>query len=117
MITRDRQEYIEKNFRIPIDASHPETYWIISLDRESTMPSDEELKQMRSYQEFRVRHTYASSYQEVVLNRKLPNDNGHNTVIYKKSEHGWFFRRLAWENPLLFFPSPTENERILWLKS
>ncbi len=106
MITQEQQEHIEKGFKIPIDAD-----WIISLARESIMPSDEELKQMRSYQEFRVRHTYAESYQEVVLKRELPYDNGHNTVIYKKSERGWLFRRSSWENPLLFFPSPTESER------
>ncbi len=114
MITQEQQEHIEKSFRIPVDTSHPGTYWIISLARESIMPSDEELKQMRSHQEFSVRRTYAESYQEVVLKRKLPYDNGHNTVIFKKSERGWLFRRSSWESPF-FVPSPTENERPLTL--
>ncbi len=109
MITQEQQEYIEKNFRIPVDASLPGNYWIISLARESMKPSDEELKQMQSYQEFSIRRTYAESYQGVVLKRKLPYDPGHNTVIFKKSERGWFFRRLTWESPF-FSPSPTKNE-------
>ena len=114
MITIEQKEYIEKSFKIPIDTDCPGTYWIVSLARESTMPSDEELKQMRSHQEFSVRRTYAESYQEVVLKRKLPYDPGHNTVIFKKSERGWLFRRLTWEGPF-FIPSPTENERPLAL--
>ncbi len=114
MITQEQQEHIEKSFRIPVDTSHPGTYWIISLARESIMPSDEELKQMRSHQEFSVRRTYAESYQEVVLKRKLPYDNGHNTVIFNKSKRGWLFRRLTWEGPL-FIPSPTENKLSLTL--
>ena len=115
MINGERQGYIEKSFRIPVDASRPGSYWIISLARNSELPSDEELKQLRSYQEFSVRRTYAESYQEVVLKRELPYDSGHNTVIFKKSgQRGWLFRRLSWESPL-FIPSLTENERPLAL--
>lgn len=114
MITPEQQGYIEKRFKIPVDTDCPESNWIISLDRESIMPNDEELKQMRSYQEFRVRHTYASSYQEVVLKRELPCQPGHITVTYKKSERGWLFRRSSWESPF-FVPSPTENKRPLTL--
>ncbi len=114
MIVEEQQEYIEKNFKIPLDADCPGFHWIISLSRDSIMPSEEELRQLQSYQEFSVRRTYNRPYQETILKRHLPRDPGHNTVIFKKSEHGWVFRRFTWRSPF-FFPSPIENKRPLAL--
>ena len=84
---------------IPVDSHNPGTYWIISLDRESAMPSEKELARLRSYQEFLIRRVYNETYVEQLLAQPLPKCGGHNTTIFMKSRdraQGWFYRKMTW---------------------
>ena len=101
---------IQEEFRIPVDSFYPGTYWIISLDRNSHMPSDKELRQMASYREFVVRDFYNHNYAEKILAKPLPKDAGHNTMIFRKgserplTDTHWFWRKTTWRDPI-YVPS------------
>ena len=97
---------IQKEFGIPVDSMFPRTYWIISLDRESRLPSDVELAQISSYCEFSTRNIYRPEYAQKIFALPLPKEAGHNTVVFKKgssspsTEKHWFRRKMSWENPI-----------------
>jgi len=110
---------IKEKFKIPVDSFNPGTYWITSLDRESFLPTDGELRQLRSYCEFEVRSYFNERYVNRILEADLPRDNGHNTTIFRKgsakdgTEHDWFYRKMTWRmSGSLYFPSPMDKDYL-----
>ncbi len=105
-------ERIQTNFKIPVDSTWPGTYWIVSLDRLSLMPTVEELEMIRSYCEFVVQDQYRESYRTKIMAKALPKEAGHNTVIFRKgfsvkegAEQHWFFRMINWKEGPTYFPN------------
>ncbi len=114
-LTHEQREHVQQ-FGVPVDSLAPATYWIVSLDAESEMPTDHELRQIRSFCEFKVRRMYLERAAERILTTNaLPREPGHNTVIFRKGwgeKSGvWFYRRMTWRDPV-FCPNPVgENYR------
>ncbi len=107
-MTDEQKKRIEEEFGIPVDHSLClKNYWIVSLSRESELPTDEELKQIHSFLEFIVRDFYTEGHQKVILAKKLSFDDGHNTTILKKEAGSWFFRKMTWYAGPDFAPSMT----------
>lgn len=85
---------------------------IISLDHNSTMPTEKELAMLASYQEFLIRLRLHITNPEKILQMEFPSDQGYNTVIFIKGDHlwdangknGWAYRRMTWEIDPLFSP-------------
>ncbi|MBI3075023.1 MAG: hypothetical protein HYY92_02310 [Parcubacteria group bacterium] len=81
-LTHEQREHVQQ-FGVPVDSLAPATYWIVSLDAESEMPTDHELRQIRSFCEFKVRRMYLERAAERILTTNaLPREPGHNTVIW-----------------------------------
>jgi hypothetical protein len=102
----DQQVEHVKSFRIPVDSSHPMTYWIASLYRHSAMPTDEELRMIWSFIEFEVKRRYNLTYQEKIFAKPFPAEGGHVTKVFRKGSmwtnqpnatEGWVYRRSTWE--------------------
>ena len=112
MLTQEQREHIQGGFKIPVDSFCPATYWIISVDSESNMPTDEELRRLRSYCEFVVGKTYGPNNKRKILEEKdLPREAGYNTTIFRKgnemaenSGDAWFYRQSSWSQGPLFMP-------------
>lgn len=102
-------------FHIPVDCFNPGTYWIICLDRDSFLPTDNELEQLRSYREYIVRGFYDEGHAKRILDLDLPECSGHNTTIFRKGieflgiEGGWSFRKMTWRSGPLYFPNLAEE--------
>ena len=112
-ITPEQKKQIQKKFKIPVDSFIPGTYWIISLDSESQMPTDEEFAQLKSFCEFKVRNWFNERYQKKILEEMaLPKYAGQNTVIFRKGslrdegENSWFYRRMSWVTGPTYIPDP-----------
>jgi hypothetical protein len=110
-------EYIQTNFRIPVDSTWPGTYWIVSLDRVSLMPTDEELGMIASYCAFVVQNIYNEHYQRLIMARDFPKEASHNTAIFRKGspirdgmERHWFYRQISWESGPAYFPDARMDE-------
>lgn len=102
-ITQEQQRHIHENFKIPVDSLNPRTYWITSLDRQSVMPSDEELRQIASYREFVIKSYYNPRYSAKLLEIPIPKDSGNNTTVFHKGDNRgndkcWFYRRTFWSS-------------------
>lgn len=108
-----------QSFGIPVDSSCPAMHWIIALDRESFMPTDTELAQLKSYCEFVVKRLYNETWQKRILQEPLPKCGGHHTLIflngmrprmhYKGQPAGtWFFRRRLWREGPRYVPYVNE---------
>lgn len=115
------RENIQK-FKIPVDSFKPITNWIVSLDGESMLPTDEELKQIRSYCEYKIKTVYNESYATRLLNEDLPKESGHNTTIFRKGFRfgcihiGWFYRRRSWNRYPTYVPDlSAKNYKMLSL--
>jgi len=116
MLTKEEIEKIQTKFKIPC-SSDPKKYYILCLDLNSTLPTDQELAILSSYCEFVVRKHYR--YPEEILSKTLPIISGHNTAIFIKGkewpanrDHGWAYRRISWNqgptfSPCLGVTSPT----------
>ncbi len=80
------EEQIEKikSFKIPVDSAFPMTYWIASIEYESVMPTDAELRMIQSFIEFDVRRTYNETYQAKILAKPFPAEGGHVNKIFRK---------------------------------
>lgn len=98
-LNAEQRTRIQEEFRIPVDSFHPRTYWIVSLDYESEMPTDQELRQLRSFCEFLVRKYYTEGYHRRLLEAMpFAACAGHNTTIFRKgSDDGWGYRRYTWQ--------------------
>ena len=111
MLTKTQIARIQGRFRIPVDAFCPGHYWIISIDRESLIPTDQELAQLSSYREFVVLKTYRETYGRQILKMPLPFVPGHNTAIFRKGaplnpeDNGWFLRKSTWREGPLYIPN------------
>jgi len=107
---------IQDEFKVPVDSSHPGTYWIACLDYESFLPTNLELLQIRSFIEFSTKRTYREHYQTKILEKPLASCSGHNTLIFLKglrsneSDQGWRFRRASWEIGPMYVPSITDAD-------
>lgn len=85
--------------------------FIVALDSQSAMPTDQELAIIASYQEFVVKKWYCGD-PEIILAEPFPAMEGYNTVILLKgNEHrpngpeGWSFRRMTWVTGPTFIPT------------
>src|SRR3989338_8574134 len=102
---------IQNEFRIPVDSFNPSKFWIIALYRESFLPTEQELKQLRSYCEYVIQKHYTSRTREMLMNLCLPVCTGHNTAIFnnglrrgvetQRPGH-WFFRKISWRDGCYF---------------
>lgn len=116
MLSPAETQRIQSEFHIPVDSSDPGTYWIISLDSDSLLPTDEELALLRSYQEFAIKRIYTESFVERLLKLALPKCAGHNTVIFRKGSHiegadqHWFYRRISWVLGPTYVPFPSDRD-------
>jgi hypothetical protein len=108
-LAEDQVDHVEKLFRVPVDSEYPRTQWLACLVRDSELPTDDELRQLRSYIEYAVGLTYNERYQRILVgDPSLPDDeqtnqhlarcNGHNTAIFTKRAGAWFVRRDSWQN-------------------
>jgi len=82
-LTDEERAAIEA-FKIPVDSFNPGTYWIASIDSESVMPSEAELRMIRSYIDYAIRATYNETYQARILAKPFPAEGGHVTKIFRK---------------------------------
>lgn len=112
-LTSREADRVQKEFKIPVDSFNPGTYWVVSLDRESFMPTRKELLQLRSYCEFVARRIYSELYARDILNVDLPRCPGHNTSIFRKglsratgTEKQWFYRKITWRSGPMYAPDP-----------
>lgn len=112
-LSEKEAEYIQNTFRIPVDSFKPGPYWIISLDRDSFLPTDQELKQLRSYCEYKTATVYNEFWQKKLLEMPLAKCGGHNTTIFRKgirhrpeeTKGHWYFRKWSWSMGPLYMPS------------
>ena len=111
MLTEEQQDLIRKRYRIPCTSFVPDTFYIISFDHRSIMPTELELRQLDSYRECTVKGFYHDWLAEEILAKSLPAEAGHNTVIFAKGEeawrsagNGWAFRRLTWRDGPVYWP-------------
>ncbi|PIQ74665.1 MAG: hypothetical protein CO002_01040 [Candidatus Portnoybacteria bacterium CG_4_8_14_3_um_filter_44_10] len=86
--------------------------FIVAMDSQSAMPTDQELAILASYQEFVVKKWYFDPDPERILAAPFPAIEGYNTVIFLKgNEHrpngpeGWCFRRMTWVTGPTFAPT------------
>jgi hypothetical protein len=97
-----------RKHRVPVDSSWPMSWWIANVDKDSEeMPTELEIRQIRSYIEFTVHQVYNETYiQKILVERKLPWDQGHVTLILRKvSPDSWRYRIRTWEHG----PRPMES--------
>lgn len=110
-LTGAQCDHIE-TFGVPIVPLYVhDAYYLAGVCVDSVMPTDEELRQVRSYIEFVGRRTYG----EQILAMPLPADPGHNTVVLVKGglykgnpqpTEGWSYRRYTWDTGI--FPYRTK---------
>lgn len=104
---------IESEFGVPTSGSMwPRVFWLAcvvvpeqSYDKH-VLPTDDEVRQIRSYIEFKATSFYNDTWAKKILEDALPVCGGHNTVIFGKypetpaegsSWTGWGYRRMTWE--------------------
>jgi hypothetical protein len=115
-LTENQRVRIQSEFRIPVDSTWPGTYWIICLDSESEMPTDDELAQIQSYLEFVIRRTYRESFARKLLEMPLPKCGGHNATILRKGwahRGGWFYRASSWEFGPTYVPHEAPPQSLM----
>ncbi|MFH0830393.1 MAG: hypothetical protein V1887_04525 [Candidatus Aenigmatarchaeota archaeon] len=112
MLTEEQQDLIQKRYRIPCTGFVPDTYHIITLDRKSAMPTEQELGQLDSYREYTVRERYHEWLAEEILAKPLPVEAGHNTTVFAKGKEawqsagdGWAYRLVKWRGGPVYWPS------------
>jgi len=94
---------------VPVDSVNPRQWWIVCLDRESEMPTDLELRQLRGFIEFTTLNGVVGVQPERILaERPLPWDTGFDTLIFRKFDHagipGWRYRRSSWKGGARYVP-------------
>lgn len=102
---------VESEFRVPVSGSlWPSIYWLACVvevgDLGSTAePSDDELRVVASYIDYKLTTFYRESYAAAVRALPLPLVPGHNTVVLVKHPdvppegthwRGWGYRRDTW---------------------
>ena len=120
-LTEEERKLIEDKFRIPVDSTYPTKYWIVCIDSESFMPTEQELLQIQSYCAFKIITTYTASYQEEIFDKPLPVCGGHNTVVFRnglrsqgfrteRSPGQWFYRKRLWRDGVVYVPDVLSSE-------
>ena len=116
-LSYEQREHAQNKFKVPVDSFKPSTWWIISLDSESLMPTDRELLQIKSFGVYLVRSIYNEHWQKKILEEKpMPACGRHNTTIFRKGlrnrrgdfpavqDDNWFYRQWSWEIGPLYVP-------------
>jgi len=120
MLTQEQVQHIE-SFKVPVTkgrglgictfAAIMFERPTVSIDVESTMPTDDEIRLVRTYIEFGVRRYFNETWVNKILSAKLPVVEGHNTLVLLKGpawrpngESGWACRRVTWEVGPSFIP-------------
>jgi hypothetical protein len=111
---------------VPVDSTHPQWCWLVSLYDASEMPTDLEIRQLRSIAEYRLSQ-FREHYQQVIREKaynsarekgkgNLLCDGGVVTHVFTKGSpyveridlgqkmKGWHFRRSTWTGGPLFVP-------------
>jgi hypothetical protein len=104
--------------RVPVDNDmYPKNSWVVCLSIESEMPTDQELRQLRSLCEYELTHRYSGDEWTVRLERMLTMpmalDRSVSSLIFCKrrgNAGGWFYRRPHWTQGPPFVPSFTEPD-------
>jgi hypothetical protein len=106
MIPKDNKQHIE-SFGVPLDTMSPNRWWLASVDHAGEMPTDEELKAIRSFIDAIINvGCYSDHYAAQLSAMKLPFDSGHNTVIFRKYANGfWGYRQATWTHGPVFMPA------------
>jgi hypothetical protein len=121
MLTKEQIERIQDEFRIPVDSGEFRKFWIACLHAESRMPTDLELRQIRSYIEFSV-CSWNEPVKKRVLSMSLPFYGGYHTDIFRKGfndeiPEGWFRSKLLYSyyvpNPVAEGYAPYSFEELL----
>lgn len=106
MLTKEQIEKIQGEFKIPVDAIFYKD-WIACLHPDSEIPTDSELRQIRSYIEFQI-----CGFQEDAKNKifamPLPYSKWYHTDIFRKGHEtgileGWFRSKARY---VVFTPNP-----------
>ncbi len=116
-LTPEQRAHIA-TFGVPVDSFNPGTYWIACFDEVSHMPTDAEIRVLRSYIEYVLTHQYTAEHRDTVLVRPgLPRSSGHNTHIFRKGirwdkalhfNEGWAYRRASWRQGPQYVPERSE---------
>jgi hypothetical protein len=101
-----------KGLKIPVDSSHPGTYWIASIQYGSAMPTDNELRMIQSLIEFEILSRYNKTYQEKILAKPLPAEGGHVTKIFRKGSM-WIKQSPLYEKNGEVTREPSEGARLI----
>ena len=114
-LTQEQIVRIQRDFKVPVNSDFPGNGWVSSLSKESEMPTDEELKQLRGYIEFVLigdGSIYGAYYGSKIVGQALPLLPGHNSLVFRKAtgeNSGWCYRRQSWSVGPIFVPSITEK--------
>lgn len=109
-LDEDQKKRIVSEFRVPVDSLSPKTNWVAALDRDSELPDDAELRQIRSFVEFTVTDLYREDVARAILAKnELVRISSHNTIIVRKgglplARGGWQYRRASWRGGPLYSP-------------
>jgi len=100
-----------RRFGIPVDFARPEKGdWVISLDTTSLYPNTSELKRLRNFKVYLIKETaFSSEFTRKILRCKLTVCEGYNTVVLKKTDKGWFYRRKNWEPAAGYLPNTNDS--------
>ncbi len=105
-LTEGQRAYVQ-SLGIPVDSDYPGTYWIANLSSASVMPTEPELRMIKSYIEYAVKSYYNYTYQDLIFAKPLPAEASHVTKIFRKGARwthqsdpleGWVYRRMTWED-------------------
>jgi hypothetical protein len=89
---------------------------LMGIWHESEVPTDQELEQIQSYQEFQIRSFYNPTWTEKLLAMKPPQDEAVNTLIFWKGfreQPGvWAYRRITWKYGPTFVDRKKNGNRL-----
>jgi len=104
-LTAEQCDHVE-SFGVPVVALYVDrAYYLAGICVDSVMPTDDELRQVRSFIEFVGKRIYGAAAKRI-LAMPLPADPGHNTIVLVKGglykgnpqpTEGWSYKRYTWE--------------------
>lgn len=109
VLTADERAYVE-SYGVPIDAGR--SFFIASLHPESLLPTPTELRQIRSFIEYKITSFYTDRFAAQLLAMPLPGDSGHNTTCLRKGHmayggEDWYYARSTWTQ--IGWPNPASS--------
>ena len=112
-LTEEQRQHVH-SFGVPTDCFNPAKYYLICVDYESSvLPTDQELRMLKSFMEFKIRAWYNERWAEKLLAKEFPADAGVNTLIFRKGGvwdtnkapyEGWGYRRMTWTQGPMYVP-------------